>query len=147
MRRDEAAIDDGRDERERTSFQIVTAADVGAPRHEWYVDGYPFGVKHLTGMTIRWLNLGAPASQAPGPLRSAGEEHVAPLFRVCAGCGKLDTGTRRNSRRRAPALVPAAQRDRRGRARLALSRTLDRGRSWSSCRPSSPSGTGSPCRA
>ncbi len=97
MRREEAVIDDARDERQRTPFQVVTAADVGEPRHEWYVDGYQFGVKHLVGMTIRWVNLGRSGEPGSGTRLLAGGEHVAPLFRVCARCGKVDTGTRRNS--------------------------------------------------
>ena len=51
MRRDEAAIDDGRDERIRASASTSsTAADIDPPRHQqWFVEGYGFGVKHLTG--------------------------------------------------------------------------------------------------
>ena len=95
MRREEAVIDDGRDERQRTAFQVVTAADVGEPRHEWYVDAYSFGVKHLVGMTIRWINLGRSGEPGSGTRWISGDEHAAPLFRVCAQCGKVDTGTRR----------------------------------------------------
>ena len=97
VRREEATIDDARDERQRAGFEIVTAADVGEPRHEWHVDGYPFGVKHLVGMTIRWLNLGRAGEPASGTRLLSGHEHPAPLFRVCAKCGKVDTGTGRNS--------------------------------------------------
>lgn len=97
VRREEATIDDARDERDRTGFEIVTAADIGEPRYEWHVDGYPFGVKHLVGMTIRWLNLGRAGEPASGTRRLSGQEHPAPLFRVCSRCGKVDTGTRRNS--------------------------------------------------
>lgn len=97
MRREEASIDDGRDERERTQFQIVTAADVGSPRHKWFVDGYQFGLKHLTGMTIRWINLGRAGEPGAGARVIAGEEYAAPLFRVCSACGKLDTRTGGNS--------------------------------------------------
>ncbi|MFC6287576.1 DEAD/DEAH box helicase [Nocardioides sp. GCM10027113] len=97
VRREEATIDDGRDDRQRTGFEVVTAADVGTPRHEWHVDGYPLGVKHLVGMTIRWLNLGRAGEPSSGSRWIAGQEHAAPLFRVCAKCGKVDTGTGRNS--------------------------------------------------
>jgi ATP-dependent helicase YprA (DUF1998 family) len=97
VRREEAVIDDARDERQRTGFQVLTAADIGTPRHEWHVDGYPLGVKHLVGTTIRWLNLGRSGEPAAGTRQIAGREHAAPLFRVCARCGQVDTGTRRNS--------------------------------------------------
>ncbi|WP_027860122.1 DEAD/DEAH box helicase [Marmoricola sp. URHB0036] len=97
VRREEATIDDGRDDRVRAGFQVVTAADVGTPRTEWHVEGYPLGVKHLHGMTIRWLNLGRTGEPSSGTLHVAGQEHAAPLFRVCARCGKVDTGTRRNA--------------------------------------------------
>ncbi|MDX8145020.1 DEAD/DEAH box helicase [Lentzea sp. BCCO 10_0061] len=97
MRREEAAIDDGRDERERTSFQIVTAADVDEPRHQWFIENYPFGLKHLTNMTIRWLNVGKLSDPGAGPRVLSGEEYAAPLFRVCSGCGKVDSRTGQNS--------------------------------------------------
>ena len=72
MRRDEAAIDDSRDERVRERFDIVVAADIDAAKvtRQWYVDGYGFGAKHLKDMTIRWLNLGRLAGH--GSTRSLG---------------------------------------------------------------------------
>lgn len=97
MRREEAAIDDGRDERERTSFQVVTAADVGTPRHQWFVENYPFGLKHLPSMTIRWLNIGKTSEPGSGHRVLSGQEYAAPLFRVCSGCGKLDSRTGKNA--------------------------------------------------
>ncbi|WP_022909110.1 DEAD/DEAH box helicase [Aestuariimicrobium kwangyangense] len=100
MRREEATIDDGRDERERVTFQVVTAADVGAPRHQWFVQDYEsgsFGLKHLTDMTIRWLNIGRVSDVGSGHRSLSGEEYVAPLFRVCSGCGKLDGRTGKNN--------------------------------------------------
>jgi ATP-dependent helicase YprA (DUF1998 family) len=97
MRREEAAIDDGRDERERVTFQVVTAADVSAPRHQWFLENYPFGLKHLTSMTIRWLNIGKTSEPGSGHRVLSGEEYAAPLFRVCSGCGKLDSRTGQNS--------------------------------------------------
>lgn len=97
MRREEAAIDDGRDERERVSFQVVTAADVDAPLHQWFVEGYPFGLKHLTNMTIRWLNIGKTSEPGSGHRVLSGDEYEAPLFRLCSGCGKLDGRTGTNS--------------------------------------------------
>jgi hypothetical protein len=97
MRREEATIDDGHDERERVSFQVVTAADVDVPRHQWFLEHYPFGLKHLTNMTIRWLNLGKTSEPGSGHRVLSGEEYAAPLFRVCSGCGKLDGRTGQNS--------------------------------------------------
>ncbi|MBT0566082.1 DEAD/DEAH box helicase [Williamsia sp. CHRR-6] len=96
MRREEAAIDDGRDERDRVNFQIVTAADVDTPRHQWFVENYPFGLKHLSNMTIRWLNIGKMSESGSGHRLLSGEEYNAALFRVCTGCGKLDGRTGQN---------------------------------------------------
>ena len=110
MRREEAAIDDGRDERERVRFQVVTAADVDTPRHQWFVAEYPFGLKHLTNMTIRWLNIGKATEPGSGHRLLSGEEYVAPLFRVCSGCGKLDSRTGQNTACRAQALVHVSER-------------------------------------
>ncbi|WP_068403108.1 DEAD/DEAH box helicase [Kribbia dieselivorans] len=97
MRREEAAIDDGRDERERVTFQVVTTADIGEPRQQWYIEDYQFGVKHLPRMTIRWLNLGRVTDQGSGSTMIAGDEYSAPLFRVCAACGALDSRTGQNN--------------------------------------------------
>lgn len=97
VRREEATIDDGSDDRKRAGFEVVTAADIGTPRTEWHVDQYPLGVKHLHAMTIRWLNLGRTGEPSSGSVHVSGQEHAAALFRVCARCGKVDTGTRRNA--------------------------------------------------
>jgi ATP-dependent helicase YprA (DUF1998 family) len=97
MRRDEATIDDSRDERLRERFDIVTAADIDEAKlkRQWYVDGYGFGIKYLKDMTIRWLNLGRAIGH--GSSRSiAGEDRSALLFRVCSSCGQLDISTQRN---------------------------------------------------
>ena len=100
MRRDEATIDDARDERERQRFAIALAVDVppdGVTR-EWYAaQAAGFGVKHVRDLTLRWLNLG----RAPGhgsTRRIAGRELVAELFRVCAECGQLDQKAHANAR-------------------------------------------------
>ena len=98
MRRDEAAIDDSRDERVRERFDIVAAADIDAAKvtRQWYIEGYGFGAKHLKDMTIRWLNLGRLAGH--GSTRSlAGEDRDAAMFRVCSSCGQLDNATGRNA--------------------------------------------------
>ncbi|GAA0628967.1 DEAD/DEAH box helicase [Sporichthya brevicatena] len=94
MRRDDAAITDERDERDRGVYTIQVAADIDRDRitREWYVENYGFGAKHLRDLTIRWLNLG-PAG-ARGPQRDIAGAVLAPaLFRVCAACGQLDTGS------------------------------------------------------
>jgi ATP-dependent helicase YprA (DUF1998 family) len=91
MRRDDAAITDDRDERQRELYTLLTAADIDAARvaGEWYVQDYGFGAKHLRDLTVRWLNLGR--SGAKGPQRDLAGEILNPaLFRVCAACGQLD---------------------------------------------------------
>ncbi|WP_397518900.1 DEAD/DEAH box helicase [Rhodococcus pyridinivorans] len=97
IRREEATIDDARDERNRQSYTIVTAADVDPAEitRKWYVDGLGFGAKHLRSMDIRWLNLGNSSSGAPSRYL-AGDDVAAGLFRVCSECGKLDKATRSN---------------------------------------------------
>jgi len=98
MRRDEAAIDDARDERQRERFEVTVTADV-VPENvtdEWYVEHHGFGVRHVRGLQIRWLNLGRASGQG-APRRIAGREVPAELFRVCAECGQLDGRTGRNS--------------------------------------------------
>lgn len=97
MRREEASIDDGRDERERATFQVVTAADVVDPKKQWYLEDYAFGLKYVTNMNVRWVNVGKVAAPSSSSLFLAGNEYSAPLFRVCSGCGKLDSRTGRNS--------------------------------------------------
>ncbi|AMY18052.1 MULTISPECIES: DEAD/DEAH box helicase [Nocardiaceae] len=97
IRRDEAAIDDARDERQRTPFTIVTAADIDPTRFvtRWFVESLGFGVTHRRDMTIRWINTGG--SRVGGSTRQlAGHDVEATMFRVCSECGKLDTDTRRN---------------------------------------------------
>lgn len=97
IRRDEAAIDDSRDERNRTPYSIVTAADIDPSRYarRWFVDDLGFGVTHRRDMTIRWINTGS--SRTGGSSRQlAGSEVESGMFRVCSECGKLDTDTRQN---------------------------------------------------
>ncbi|MTB89049.1 DEAD/DEAH box helicase [Aeromicrobium senzhongii] len=98
MKRDEAIIDDARDERVRERFTVVVAADVDPQKvsRQWFVESSGFGARHVRDMTIRWINVGKSASQ--GTQRTlAGSDYVAGLFRVCASCGRLDTSTQRNS--------------------------------------------------
>lgn len=99
MRRDEAVIDDGREERVREHFDQVVLADVDPAgiTEQWYVKDYGFGVKHARDLTIRWLNLGRSAGH--GSSRFLGGHEVnAELFRICSECGQLDSGTGRNSK-------------------------------------------------
>nr|WP_240959851.1 DEAD/DEAH box helicase [Rhodococcus sp. HNM0563] len=97
IRREEATIDDARDERNRQAYTIITAADVDPDEvtRRWYVDGLGFGAKHLRSMDIRWLNLGSGSSGAPSRYL-AGDDVNVNLFRVCSECGKLDQATRSN---------------------------------------------------
>ena len=98
MRRDEALIDDGRDERERKEFTVVAAADID-PQHvlsEWYVEGTGLGIKHLRDLQIRWFNLGL-ANGLGRTRQLASREVNASLFRVCAECGQIDTKTATNA--------------------------------------------------
>ncbi|SDS78395.1 protein of unknown function [Nocardioides scoriae] len=98
MKRDEAMIDDARDDRLREPFDIVVAADIDPTlvSRRWYVDGYGFGVRYQKDLTIRWLNLGR--SVGHGGLRTvAGQERNALLFRVCSECGQIDNATHRNN--------------------------------------------------
>lgn len=96
VRRDEVAISDRKDERDQASFQVFAIADVDAAQvpDRWYVQGNGFGCAHLRSVVLRWLNVGKPGHGAS--LTIAGQEHAASLFRVCSGCGKLDTETGRN---------------------------------------------------
>jgi hypothetical protein len=95
--RDEARINDRDDQRKRTRFTVLAAADVDpdAIVRQWFVDGYDFGARYLRSLTIRWLNLG-PRSGFGSPRLIAGQSEPGNLFRVCAGCGVLDRAARSN---------------------------------------------------
>lgn len=97
IRREEATIDDSRDERNRERFTVLTAADIDPAQvgKQWFVEGVGFGAKHLRQMQIRWLNLGS-AGTGGGSRLLAGQEADAALFRVCSECGKLDAATGAN---------------------------------------------------
>lgn len=98
IRRDEARIDDRSDERRRTPYNVVVLADID-PAHAkdpWYVDGYDFGAKYLSRVTVRWLNLGRRLSSA-SPVLLGGVQQPASMFRVCEACGHLDNSARSNS--------------------------------------------------
>lgn len=98
IRRDEALIDDRRDERTRAPFTIMETADIDPAfvKDPWFVDGFDFGAKYLTRVTVRWLNLGRRATAAT-PLALAGAVVPAARFRVCESCGHLDNSARSNS--------------------------------------------------
>ncbi|GAA4682409.1 DEAD/DEAH box helicase [Pseudonocardia yuanmonensis] len=96
IRRDEATITDRRDQRDSRFFQVVTAADVD-PAHfgdRWFAEDVGLGCTYLTSLTIRWVNLGTAGHGATRIV--AGEEISGALFRVCEGCGKLDTDAGQN---------------------------------------------------
>lgn len=100
VRRDEAAIADSSDERKRTQFTMLTAADID-PAHvteQWYLDGYDFGARYLNQLTVRWINAGR-ASAFSGSIAVGGLERPAGYFHLCAGCGKLDRNTSTNEPR------------------------------------------------
>ncbi len=98
IRRDEARIDDGRDERQRARFSLMTAADIDPQfvQRRWYVDGSDFGASYLSRVTMRWLNVGKRSESAP-TLQVAGEVQPSAGFRVCEACGHIDNSTRSNT--------------------------------------------------
>ncbi|MBX7447198.1 DEAD/DEAH box helicase [Mycolicibacterium sp. 3033] len=100
IRREEATIDDGSDERARERFTVQALADIDHARvtKHWYVQTHGFGAKHLRNVIIRWINLGR--SGVGGAKRViSGDEVDAALFRLCSECGKLDTASGVNHRR------------------------------------------------
>ncbi len=99
VRRDEASINDSRDERHKESFTVVTAADIDPVNMDraWFVGESEFGAEYLRRLDVRWLNMGRRTSQ--GRTRTvAGQETTTGLFRVCSSCGQLDGAAGRNSR-------------------------------------------------
>ncbi|MFS0703396.1 DEAD/DEAH box helicase [Cellulomonas sp. 179-A 9B4 NHS] len=124
VRRDEAVITDRSDDRERTRFQIPVAVDIDPENvaDRWFVDGVGLGCALLRRVDLRWVNLGLPS--LGGARRIAGYELQAGLFRVCAGCGKLDSdaGTNKPHEHR-PWCPHRTARDEQTRT-IALSRTL-----------------------
>lgn len=99
MRRDDAIIDDSRDQREQERFEVLTSADYEPEqvRREWFADGLGFGVRHVGRITVRWLNLGR-ANGTGAPRAIAGQERPAELFRLCSECGHRDGTTGSNSK-------------------------------------------------
>ncbi|TWS20027.1 DEAD/DEAH box helicase [Tsukamurella asaccharolytica] len=97
IRRDEATIDDARDERARQLYRVVTAADVDPAEinSRWFVQGLGLGVTHVRRLKIRWINMGTGLSSGASRI-VAGVDVEASLFRVCRECGKLDRSARTN---------------------------------------------------
>ena len=125
MRRDEATINDDRDDRIRDRFQQVITADFIPTdiTSQWYVKHFGFGAKHVKNLQLRWLNLGRAAGLGASRL-IAGSEVNAELFRVCSECGQLDSKAASNSKyehRPWCSLRTAPDEDTRS---IALSRTL-----------------------
>ena len=99
VRRDEATINDNRDDRQKEPFTVVVAADID-PEHlgrRWFRADSEFGAEYLRRIDIRWLNLGRRNSQGKKRI-IAGQESATGLFRVCASCGQLDHSAGRNNR-------------------------------------------------
>ena len=98
-RRDEAAISDRRDDRQRTSFQVVMTADLNPATivRRWFDGATGFAATYANDLTLRWLNLGSHSHGTTMML--AGDEVTAPLFRVCDTCGQRDSATGSNSPR------------------------------------------------
>lgn len=99
VRRDEATINDIRDERKREPFTVNVAADID-PAHvgrTWFRADSDFGAEYLRRLDIRWLNLGRRNSQGKKRM-IAGQETASGLFRVCGSCGQLDGTAGRNNR-------------------------------------------------
>ncbi|MFD1811782.1 DEAD/DEAH box helicase [Rhodococcus gannanensis] len=99
VRRDEASINDSRDERHKESFTVLTAADIDPVNVDrlWFVGDLEFGAEYLRRLDVRWLNMGRRTSQ--GRSRTiAGQESTTGLFRVCSSCGQLDKSAGRNTR-------------------------------------------------
>lgn len=99
VRRDEATINDIRDNRKQEPFTVVTAADIDPAQvgRTWFRSSSAFGAEYLRRVDIRWINLGRRASKGKTRL-IAGQESDSGLFRVCASCGQLDREAGRNSR-------------------------------------------------
>lgn len=96
LRRDEVMINDRRDQRDSGFFQLFTAVDVdpAGMGSRWFVEANGLGCTYLNAVDVRWINAGAPGHGATRTI--SGIEKPAALFRVCAGCGKLDTDAGRN---------------------------------------------------
>jgi len=126
IRRDDSLINDSRDDRERTRYTVLTAADIDESnvRAQWFVDGYDFGMRHLSDVAIRWVNLG-PAGKQATSRALAGHEVMSPLFRVCDTCGKLDESSKSNGREEHRPWCPRRNHDNEHTRSIALMRQLN----------------------
>lgn len=90
VRRDEAGVSDRSDQRYQRSFEIVCAADIDDTHvgRSWYAQDVGLHCRYLRRVDLQWVNLGPRGGGATRDL--AGGRITGPLFRVCAGCGKLD---------------------------------------------------------
>lgn len=91
VRRDEAGVTDRSDQRYQRSFEIVCTADIDAAHvtRSWYAQDVGLRCRYLRRVDLQWVNLGPRGGGATRDL--AGQRVTGPLFRVCAGCGKLDS--------------------------------------------------------
>ena len=96
IRRDDAAIGDDRDDRQRTRFEVVTAVDFDPAKlvDQWSVQT-GLGVAHYRRLTVRWFNVGRQVS-SPATMLFAGQEVTGQQFLICEACGKLDGGSGAN---------------------------------------------------
>lgn len=99
IRRDDAAIGDDRDDRQRTRFEVVTAVDFDPAKlvDQWSVPT-GLGVTHYRRLTVRWFNVGRQVA-SPAIMSFAGQDVAAQQFRICEACGKLDGGSGANNPR------------------------------------------------
>lgn len=96
--RDEAMITDRSDERDRAQFQLFATADVDPAQiaRRWFVEKIGLGCTYMRQLDVRWINAGLPGHGVDRTI--GGVTKQAALFRVCAGCGKLDSESGRNRR-------------------------------------------------
>ncbi|PFG29926.1 DEAD/DEAH box helicase [Paramicrobacterium agarici] len=125
VRRDEASIGDSRDERVKERFAVRLMADIdpASVENPWFVTQNDFGIKPLRSVDIRWLNLGK-QTVFGSPRMLSGEETIAPLFRVCRHCGKLDSSANANTNREHRPWCPQRKKPDEDVVSIALSRTL-----------------------
>uniref|UniRef100_A8M876 Helicase superfamily 1 and 2 ATP-binding n=1 Tax=Salinispora arenicola (strain CNS-205) TaxID=391037 RepID=A8M876_SALAI len=124
VRRDEVKISDRRDQRDRIPFQLITAADIDPAgiAAKWFAENTGLGCTYLRTVDLRWLNVGVPG-HGTSRIISA-DERAGALFRVCSGCGKLDTDSGRNRPHEHRAWCPYRKSTVENTTAVALSRTL-----------------------
>ncbi|MDV6012304.1 DEAD/DEAH box helicase [Haloechinothrix sp. LS1_15] len=87
-RRDEAVIDDDRDERDTIRFTTITGVDIAPAQvqHAWRLHDRVFGAEYARQATVRTINTGR--RERPGSdLAIAGVRESAPQFVTCTYCG------------------------------------------------------------